>query len=75
MMTVLIIVNNQLILSYGNSTEAALSSVLLSLVTCSLAAFLDILHIVSRIETNPAVLPSLAPALLILVLQLLELLA
>ena len=36
---------------------------------------LDILHVVSRIETNPAVLPSLAPALLILVLELLELLA
>ena len=36
---------------------------------------LDILHVVSRIETHPAVLPSLAPALLILVLELLELLA
>ena len=36
---------------------------------------LDILHVVGRIETHPAILPSLAPPLLILVLQLLELLA
>ena len=50
--------------------ETALSSVLVSLVTS-----LDILHVVSRIETNPAILPSLAPALLILILELLKLLA
>ena len=55
---------------YGNSTETALSSVLVSLVTP-----LDILHVVSRVETHPTILPSLAPALLVLVLQLLELLA
>ena len=36
---------------------------------------LDILHVVGRVETNPAILPSLAPALLILILELLELLA
>ena len=55
---------------YGNSTETALSSVLVSLVTP-----LDILHVVSRVETHPTILPSLTPALLVLVLQLLELLA
>ena len=48
-------------------------SVLCPRLTCH--SSLDILHVVSRIETNPAILPSLAPALLILILELLELLA
>ena len=34
---------------------------------------LDILHVVGRVEANPAILPPLAPALLILVLQLFKL--
>ena len=48
---------------------------LLYLLSCLTSQSLDILHVVGRIETHPAILPSLAPPLLILVLQLLKRLA
>ena len=64
--------NNQfnIILWHLYRENTFLSSVLVSLVTS-----LDVLHVVSRVESYPPVFPAFTPALFILVLQLLELLA
>ena len=64
--------NNQfnIILWHLYRENTFLSSVLVSLVPS-----LDVLHVVSRVESYSPVFPAFTPALFILVLQLLELLA